>query len=231
MVEIIKVFQENHHPDKINKPKFTVPIPYKQHQQIHGTECNDTPLFRFRRQYDSVTKIIVQMKHWQCAYQKQFEEEPPTIKLKEMKHFKYTLKIQIQNLIKNDLAKVSHIKGLGVIGLGGILAYAHPSRFPSLRKFLFYCGYTKASHTLKRKHPSGKSNYYYNRRIPPIMFNVVQGLIKAKNPKYYSLYLKFKLNLKLKNPTKPKIAIHRMAINRTATFLLKEIYSIWSGKK
>lgn len=59
------------------------------------------------------------------------------------------------------------------------------------------------------------------------MYNLVRRIIVAKDPKYYPLYLKFKEDAKVRSPDKPKIAVHRIAMNRTATFILKEIYSIW----
>jgi len=209
---------ENHHPDKKNKPKETVPILRREHQKIHGTEPHDTPLSRTMRQYDKVNTILVTMKNWSTAYQKDFGEVPDidvgqTIILKE------TLAKELKILTKKERRKIKHImhiKGLGSRYLAGILAYAHPSRFPGQRKFLFYCGYTQASGKLKK----------YNRRIKPIMYNLVGSIIKAKDPKYYGLYLKFKEDAKTRNPNKPKIAIHRIAINRTATFFLKEIYEL-----
>jgi hypothetical protein len=59
------------------------------------------------------------------------------------------------------------------------------------------------------------------------MYNLVGSIIKAKDPKYYALYLKFKEDAKARTPGKSKIAIHRIAINRTATFILKEIYELF----
>jgi len=170
------------------------------------------------------------LKTWSYAYRKEFEVEPPNLKLKEITSLKKLLLKNMQEMLKDDIPKVSHIKGLGTVGLSGILAYAHPSRFPSLRKFLFYCGYTQASHKHKIVHKSGKSNLHYNRRIPPIMFVIVEGLIKQKNSIYYPLYLKMKEDAKLRCPRKKKGVNHYVAINRTATFLLKEIYSIWCVK-
>ena len=63
------------------------------------------------------------------------------------------------------------------------------------------------------------------------MFNIIEGIIKGKDSKYYPMYLKFKEEFQLRYSSKPKMAIHRIAMNRVATFLLKEIYLIWSGKK
>jgi hypothetical protein len=207
---------ENHHPDKKNKPKETVPILRREHQKIHGTEPHDTPLSRTMREYDKVNTILVTMKNWSTAYQKDFDKTPE-IGLEQAILLKKTLSKELQVLMKDELPKVKHIKGLGSRYLAGILAYAHPDRFSSQRKFLFYCGYTQASRIRKN----------YCRRIKPIMYNLVESVIMAKDPKYYTLYLKFKEDAKIRNPDKPKMAIHRIAVNRTATFLLKEIYELF----
>ena len=206
---------ENHHPDKKNKPKETVPIPRREHQKIHGIEPHDTPLSRTMREYDKVNAFLVTMKNWSTAYQKDFDTAPD-IGLEKALSLKKSLTKELAVLVKDELPKI-HIKGLSTISLAGILAYAHPSRFPSKRKFLFYCGYTQAS--LEKK--------TYCRRIKPIMYNLVGSIIKAKDPKYYALYLQFKEDAKARTPDISKIAIHRIAMNRTATFILKEIYSLF----
>jgi hypothetical protein len=50
-----------------------------------------------------------------------------------------------------------------------------------------------------------------------------------KDEKYYPLYLKMKQDAKIRQPEKSKMAIHRIAMNRVATFVLKEVYNIWGG--
>jgi hypothetical protein len=206
---------DNHHPNKKEHPKLTVPLEHKKHQKLHDIEPNDTPLSRVMRQYDKVNTISVTMKNWSASYQKDFDNTPE-IGLEKVTLLKKTLTKELTLLVKDDLAKI-HIKGLGPRYLAGILAYAHPSRFPSQRKFLFYCGYTQAS----------RINKHYCRRIKPIMYNLVGNIIKAKDPKYYMFYLKFKEDARIRNGNKSKMALHRIAINRTATFVLKEIYKIF----
>ena len=203
---------ENHHPDKINQPDLTIPTPHKTHQKIHNIEPNDTPLSRVMRQYDKVNTILVTMKNWSTAYQKDFDSIPE-IGLEKVTLLKKNLTKEFTVLVKGDLTKI-HIKGLGSRYLAGLLAYAHPSRFPSQRKFLFYCGYTQSS----------RLNKNYCRRIKPIMYNLIGNIIKAKDPKYYTLYLKFKEDARMRISDKSKMALHRIAVNRTATFVLKEVY-------
>ncbi len=207
---------ENHHPDKKNKPKETVPIPRREHQKIHGTEPHNTPLSRTMREYDKVNTILVTMKNWSTAYQKDFDKTPE-IGLEQAILLKKTLSKELKVLMKDELPKVKHIKGFGVISLAGILAYAHPNRFPSKRKFLFYCGYTQASRKLKR----------YSRRIKPIMHELSKETIIYKDAKYYPLYIKFKEDLSKRYPERSKKAIDVIARNRIATYLLKEIYELF----
>ena len=212
---------ENHHPNKKDFPDLTVPITRKDHQKIHGTEPIRIPLADKIREYDKVVKLVRSLHNWTVSFEKDFGYKP-NINLEQAIKLKNQLNRELEILIKNELPKVDHIQGFGVISLSGILAYAHPNRFFSLRKFLFYCGYKQSSRELK----------HYNHKIKPIMYNLVQSIIVWKDPKYYPLYLKMKEDTKIRHPEKCKckIAIHRMAANRTATFLLKEVYQIWSVK-
>jgi len=207
---------ENHHPDKINQPKITVPTPRRVHQKIHGIEPIENPLTNKMRQYDAVTQQIVSMKNWTIAYEKDFGYKP-NINLAEALKLKNQIKKELVVLLGNELQKVKHIKGFGIISLAGILAYAHPSRFPSLRKFLFYCGYTMASRKLKN----------YNRKIKPIMYSLITSLTRNKDLKYYQLYLNFKKYDEEKTPNVTKMHHHMVAMNKVATQVLKEVYKIW----
>ncbi len=127
---------------------------------------------------------------------------------------------EISCSIKVEREKTRHISGFGPRYLAGILAYAHPKRFASLRKFLFYCGYTQASKKLKK----------YNRKIKPIMYLLVRQVIMRKDTKYYSLYLIFKQHLSQKHPSESKKVIDMMARNRLATYLLKETYELFGAE-
>ena len=202
---------ENHHPNKIEQPSFTVSILRKEHQKLHGLEVNDTPLSRKMRQYDKTNTLLVTIKNWSISYQKDFGIVPD-VGIEHVTKLKAKFAIELRELVQAELPKVKHIKGFGPRYLAGILAYAHPARFSSLRKFLFYCGFTQAS----------KEKKTYCRRIKPLMYNLVCQIIKARDTKYYSLYLKLKEDVKVKFQNKPKIAIHKIAINRPllSTYLL-----------
>jgi hypothetical protein len=210
---------ENHHVDRKHSPKLKVKMTRKEHQKLHKILPIDTLLSRKMRQYDTLTKLIVTMKNWQTSFTKDFGNSP-NIGLETIEKCKQQLMKEIGNIIKIEREKTRHIKGFGPRYLAGILAYAHPTRFSSLRKFLFYCGYTEASRKLKK----------YNRRIKPIMHLLTTQVIMHKDTKYYSLYLKFKEQLSQRYPNKSKKPIDIMARNRLATYLLKAIYELFRAE-
>lgn len=207
---------ENHHPDKKHHPKVTVKMSRKEHQRLHEILPKDNPLSRKMRQYDALTKLIVSMKNWRIAFEKDFGESPE-MGLVNIEQRKKQIMKQIENTVRPERQRTKHIKGFGARYLAGILAYAHPKRFPSLRKFLFYCGYTQASQKLKR----------YNRKIKPIVYELSRQVIMNKDKKYYPLYIKFKNDLRQKHPNKNKKAIDQMSRNRLGTYLLKEVYGLF----
>lgn len=208
---------ERHHVSY--KPEIIEDIPRRKHQKIHGNIPIDTPLSRKLRQYDAITKLVASMKNWVKAHEKDFGERPD-IGLEHAKELKKQLMKEIKEMIKEDLKKVEHIKGLGVRYLAGILAYAHPNRFPSLRKFLFYCGFKQSSRILKK----------YNHRIPSLVHRIVVKLIMNKDSKYYPLYKQIKKQLAKKNPDYTKAKINGVCMNRVGTLLLKELYGLFNRK-
>jgi len=215
---------ENHHPDKQNTPDYTIPLTRKQHQELHCIKVKDTPLFRKFQQYQMLVKLGVSQKNWCTAYQKEYNVSPSQfVNIKELNKEKRLFSKQLEQLIKYELPMNFKIRGLSTISIAGILAYAHPSRFPSQRKFLFYCGYTQASRKMRTK----KGALRYNPSLKPILFNACMSLIKQKNPKYYPMYLKIKIDLRVKYPEVK--STHYIAINRLATLLLKEIYQTFKN--
>jgi len=210
------IVEENHHPNKETNPRLTVKILRKEHQRLHNILPIDTPLSRKMRQYDALTKLIVTMKNWQKSFQKDFGAGSD-VGLDSIEKHKKQLMREIESIVKPERLKIRYIKGFGSRYLAGILAYAHPKRFSSLRKFLFYCGYTEASRKLKK----------YNRKIKPIIYELNKQVIMNKDKKFYPLYIKFKSDLRQKHPNKNKKAIDQMARNRLGTYLLKEVYELF----
>ena len=215
MVEVI----ERHHPNKKDFPKLIVEMPIKEHQRIHGNVLIATELSKKMREYDAITKLIVIMKNWTKSYEKNFGGHP-TIGLENALELKKKLYREIELIVYKERPKIKHIKGFGSRYLAGILAYAHPNRFPSLRKFLAYCGYKKSVKVTGR----------YSRKACSLINQTVKGLIMHKDKHYYALYLKIKNDLNKRFPTYTKGKIDGMAKNRVGTFLLKEVYITFAGR-
>ena len=108
---------------------------------------------------------------------------------------------------------------------------AHPKDFPTLSKYLIYCGYKGISRKTNR----------FSRKAKYIVWNITKNILMAKNEKYYPLYLKIKEQIKKKgltcsscfrkgckkrDPNRPICngRIDEMAWNRVGTLILKEIY-------
>lgn len=201
------------------QPPIIQTVCQKCHQKIHGRIPIINDLNLKMREYDRVNKAVISFKNYYSSFLREFNQELPnaTIIIQSLESQKKQILKDIKSMIKDDLKKVDYIKGLGLRLLAGLLAYADPKRFPSLRKFLHYCGHKKSSKITKK----------YSRKVNSIVYQIVTGTIMHKDTKYYPLYRKIKENLSERNPQFRKAKIDGMAKNRTGTFLLKEIYTIF----
>ena len=199
----------------MHKPSKIVLIPHRKHEIIHGISPIENELTLKVRQYDMLTKILVAIANRKHAYLREFGLNPINVNTKKLEDKKAQFfKDEIKPLIRKELFKVKHIKGLGPVNLARLLAYAHPNRFPTVGRYLYYCGYTKASKITKR----------YSRKACSTVYLITTQLIRHKDPKYYPLYLK----IKEEQPKEySKVSKHRIAMNRTATLFLKEFYSLF----
>lgn len=208
---------EIHHTKGGKNPETTI-ISRKEHQKIHGTIVINTDLSKIMRQYDALVKMSVMQQNWLKFHRIDFSETPD-IGLDKTLELKRKKILEAKKIVRADLLKVKHIKGFGPRFLAGILAYADPNRFPSLRKFLHYCGYKSSSRKTKK----------YNRKVCGLVGRLTISVIMKKDKKYYSLYRKIKADLEKKNPNYTKGKIDGMAKNRVTTFLLKEIYNLYNA--
>jgi len=195
-------------------PTEIVLVPHKQHQKIHNNVPINTEINLKMRQYDKLVQLSIMLKNWKTSYEKEFGCNPIDIGLEQILNKKKELLKDAKVLIKDDLRKVKHIKGLGTRYLAGLLAYAHPKRFRNLHRFLLYCGYKG-------------NNLKYSRKVKSIIHQVVINLIMHKDKHYYALYLKIKNDLNKKFPKYRNGRIDGMARNRVGTFLLKEVYTLF----
>lgn len=199
-------------------PEIKVKIPLELHHEIHETTPNKSKLSILMRQYDKLTKLLVMTKNWSSAFRKEFGDVL-LVDLSQIESERRKIMKVIGGLITDELKKVSHIKGFGVRCLAGILAYANPQDFHCMTAFLYYCGFR------------GGKYHRYNRRVKASVWISVRSLIMAKDERYYSLYLKIKKRLVGEHPDFSKGKLDRMARNRVATLLLKEIYKLTVGER
>lgn len=204
---------ENHHIDREHFPKLTVKMTRKEHQKLHHKLPIDTPLARHVHQYIMLTKMIQVTKNWCIAYEKEFGERVP-IDVSLINKAKKTKKKQIVEMIASDRQKIPIGRGLRDMLCAKVLAFAHPTRFSSCRKFLHYCGYTQSA-VLSKK---------YRRDVHSAGYQIACYLIMEKDSKYYPLYIVIKQQFSIRFPNSPKIKVDRMTRNRIATLVLKEIY-------
>ena len=197
------------------KPSIVELIPHRKHQKIHGNVPIINDLTLKMRQYDKLVKLSVMVKNWMKAYRREFDEEPIDVGLEQIRKKKQEIMKEVKVMIKDELKKVKHIKGLGPRYLAGLLAYAHPKRFQNIGRYLYYCGYTKASKLTKK----------YSRKVSGLVYQIVESLIRQKDERYYPLYVKIKSE---QLSDFPKAKRHRIAMNRVGTLFLKEFYKIFS---
>lgn len=173
-------------------------------------------------QYLRYMKETVRFQHRQYAYEREFgENETYSEILATLRKTKEDTLKKLKPLLVEELTKIEDIKGIGLRYLAGLLATAHPKRFPSLSKFLSYCGYKESTW----QHGRGK----YNRVAKCLAWQMTKSIILHKDPKFYSVYLKMKEDMKAKHPDYSKAKINGMAMNRTSTFILKELYHRYSA--
>lgn len=200
-------------------PPILIPLCRKCHQAVHNIEPVEGELVLVMRQYDKYTKLGTSIKNWKKAWSKDFSE----LQDDSLDDFLKDIKLKQRQLLKEAkqlLGEYGYLqdkwRGVSLISIAYILAFANPKRFPSLRKFLFYCGRTEASRKLKN----------YNHLVSGVIYNVSCGLLKAKNEYYYPLYLEIKESF---DDEKDGVR-HGKALNRIGTLWLKEVYNTNTGK-
>jgi hypothetical protein len=187
-------------------------------RELAEPEYRDLQLRFLMDKYVHFMQDCVRFQLRQKAYEREFGEEPAYGEiLFILERMKKDALGEVQPYMKEDLRKVEDIKGVGLRFLAGLLAVAHPKRFPTLSRYLAYCGYKQSSW----REGSNK----YSRVAKTLAWQMTKSMIMAKDPQFYSLYLKIKEDLHAKNPDYPKGKIDGMARNRVSTFLLKELYS------
>lgn len=106
------------------------------------------------------------------------------------------------------------IKGLGPRIWAGIFITANPANFPTLSSYLRYCGLVNLD----------QLDHKWNRHARMLYHMLAEEVMKQRDEKFRPIYDKCKADVTKKYPEYTKVHIHNAALNRTATFLAKEIY-------
>jgi len=186
----------------------------RHHQEIHGQVPIIDELTSLCRQYDKINKLIVMFKNWKKSYEKEFGETPIDLPLDDLMEAKKALEKEILSMNKEREQLFKHVKGIGGISLARVVAYAHPRRFPTLSRYLIYCGLSGLCKITKKGNRKAKSSLH-------IMAN---NVITNRDEKYYPLYLKIKQDLRQRFPGITKKRLEEKVRNRIATFIAKEIW-------
>lgn len=170
---------------------------------------------KYVKKYQRLTKILTSIKNQQGAYELEFNDAEFLNNFIEKIDKKRDECIgKARNFVSDEIKEVSKIKGIGKRSVIKFLAEAHPKNFPTLSKYLIYCG---------RKRVSKKSGKY-NHQASAYLYQMTMFLIMQKNDRYYPFYKEVKEQIREDHPDYEKGKIDGMARNRVGTFLLKEIY-------
>jgi hypothetical protein len=196
------------------------------------SSAEEKSLFELRyilQKHKHITKSIARLKNQAFAYRREFGDSELYNKQisslnKEKRLLFKEFKQKSKNLLKPVLDTLK-IKGLGPITLGTILVCAPPLNFPSQSKYLRYFGYNAC---VRYKDPSKghvKGNILIKRpALRSKVYEACECIIRNQDKKWYPFYLKLKADMRTRFPAAKKGVVHKKAMNRMGTFLLKEIY-------
>ena len=194
-------------------------------KELRDEDRKEIEIDYLSRMYWHYTQVTVALTNKHKALKRHLGENSEFMEnlIKEVNSQKTTLMKKLRLLVNLDPLK--HIKGIGVQSNSGVmptllLNFAHPKRFSSLSRFLAYCGY---------KENTFKDTKKYSRKVKYCMYNIVEGMIKAKDPRYYELYQKIRGQLAEKSPEAKPHTLNGKARNRVATFFLKEFYNTFKS--
>lgn len=212
-VTLIKLLESEH-------PELFVEVAEKDDKEIK--------LKALSSQYRRYTKALARLKQQKQSYEKEFgvgdDSFDSSIEMFESKK-KETLKAMTP-LITEELGILKpHVKGLGSTILAELLAEANPRKFPSLSSYLKYCGYKASVYYKNPEKGFIAENFkkHYNIKAHTLAWMITKQCILTKGD-FYSLYKKFKNDIKNHEPNLNIGVIHRKSLNRVSTYILKIIY-------
>lgn len=127
-------------------------------------------------------------------------------------------------LLANEI-KIIQIRGISTTLIARLLAQAYPHDFPTLSRWLAYCGY-KGYMKKRNEKGKGKRPNFVAKMILHIM---ATQMLKFNNPIYRPLYDRCKLRYQTEHPEwaekkATKGQAHRKAMNIVATYIAKEFW-------
>ncbi len=179
-------------------------------------------LHDFYHQYCRYQKARVAMMNMKKAHLRQYGKSDmrpydsgiDTLKAKE----EFLLK-ELEKLVPK-VPQTLHIKGLGKRIWAGIFVTADPSNFKCLSAYLRFCGLVN---------PNSLNNKY-NRHARMLYHMLAEQVVRNSDPEFRPLYDKLKADITKRNADYTKLHIHNAALNRTSTFLAKELYRCYHMK-
>lgn len=202
------------------KPKLFKKLTKKAEQEI----MNEVLV----KQYIFVTKSLARIKNMSKSFKRQFGFDNSIFlnQIKELEKQKSTYYKKLGSLVKLDLKRVSHIKGLGNRILAEILFLKHPKYFDDWRQYIKYCGF----------YADGRKTGKFNHALKDAYYLAVRGIIMNKDEHYSKIYYDLKKGLRKGHPEKIKENekirwnnghIDNIARNRVATQLSKDVWQIF----
>lgn len=121
---------------------------------------------------------------------------------------------KIYGVKRGSKFNLPNIKGIGRRLWIGLMVTANPKDFKSLCSYLRFCGLTG----------DVIQTHKYNRHARMLYHLFAEKIVQKNDPNFRPLYDKLKTDMAIKYSGKPKYRINNAALNRTATFLAKEIF-------
>jgi len=232
--EEIKDVSDNHHPDKKNKPKWTVPTHHKCHMIHHGI---------YPKNYNKLRQLVEARNTYQLGRIKYQQRIKMLVKLgfkpskldeeilKNMKSREYQLTTEYRKIVRQlPIWKewLVHIQGTGETTMGQLIAYIGDiNKFDSIAKLWSYFGlglYDGKVQAYKKEH---KKNFDGKKR--KLMYIIAKTFVTRKHLDcfYADLYDEYKSRYIKLHPDYTKQHLHRMALRKVAKIFLRHLYKKW----
>lgn len=170
----------------------------------------------FAKKYEQLNRTIIRLKNIEKAYISEYGGNKDNFILILEKEKESVEKI-LEKIFRTEIALFDDIKGISTVTVAKALLFSNPRNFSSIKKYICYNGFTESVKWTEngklRKNP---------KRVP--FYLMTEGIIRAKDNKWYKQYLKIKEDLKIKFPDDKPWLINNKAKNRISTLLAKEFY-------